>query len=175
MVSCTWPLTNHPSSPGASWSSMAVPLPSKEPGRPSSFLSGLGLNAVIDGTQTGSRVDFNISEPPQQGACQRVDRLIGDRGFIPVANGGPPPLCLLGLAPANFLDVREGRAAHLETFGKVRVWDIRPGVTQLGDATLEHVVMAGLSVGHHGQTGLQLGVRRGVSPGLEKHPSAPFP
>src|SRR5262244_3472573 len=29
-------------------------------------LSGLCLNAVIDGTQTGSRVRFDISEPPQQ-------------------------------------------------------------------------------------------------------------
>ena len=46
---------------------MAVPLPSKEPGRPGSCLFGLGLDAVIDGTQTGSRVDFNISEPTAAG------------------------------------------------------------------------------------------------------------
>ena len=46
---------------------MAVPLPSKEPGRP-----GLGLDAVIDGTQTGTRVDFNISEPPQQGVVHSM-------------------------------------------------------------------------------------------------------
>src|SRR4029450_6301716 len=164
MVSCTWPLTNHPSLPGASWSSMAVPRPSKEPGRPGSCLPGLGLDAVIDGTQTGTGVDFNISEPPQQGAGQRVDRLIGDRRFIPVPNGGPPPLCLLGLAPAHFLDVRDSGGAHLETFVKVRVWDSRPGVTQLGDATLEHVVRAGLSVGHQGQTGLPLGGPRGCAP-----------
>src|SRR5262245_25304472 len=111
MVSCTWPLTNHPSSPGASWSSMAVPRPRREPGCPGSCLPGLGLDAVIDGAQTGTRVDFNISELPQQGACQRGDHLIDDRGFIPVANGGTPPLCLLGLAPVHFLDVRDSGAA----------------------------------------------------------------
>jgi hypothetical protein len=154
---------------------MAVPLPSKEPGRPGSCLPGLGLDAVIDGTQTGTRVDFNISEPPQQGAHQRADRLIGDGGFILVANGETPSLRLLGLAPAHFLDVRESGAAHLETCCEDRVWGIRPGVTQLGDATREHVVIAGLAVGHHGQTGFQLGGQRGVGPGLEQYPGAPFP
>jgi hypothetical protein len=33
----------------------------------------------------GTRVHFNISELPQQGAHQRVDRLIGDGDFILVA------------------------------------------------------------------------------------------
>jgi hypothetical protein len=142
---------------------------------PDSWLPDPGLDAVIDGTQTGTRVRFNFSEPPQQGARQRVDRLIGDGGFIPVANGETPSLRLLGLAPANFLDVRDSGAAHLETCCEVRGRGIRPSVTQLGDATLEHVVMAGLAVGHHGQTGFQLGVRRGVGPGLEKSPGAPSP
>src|SRR6266567_6385585 len=109
-------------------------------------LPGLGLDAVIDGTQTGARVRFNISEPAQQGARQWVDRLVGDGGFIPVANGGTLPLRLPGLAPANFLDVGQSGAAHLETLYEVRILGIRPGVTQLGDATLEHVVMAGLAV-----------------------------
>src|SRR5713101_6031612 len=109
---------------------------------PGSCLPGLGLDAVIDGTQTGPRVRFNIREPTQQGARQRVDRRIGDRGFIPVAYGWTLPLRLPGLAPANFLDVGQSGAAHLETFCEVRVRGIRPGVTQLGDAALEHVVMA---------------------------------
>src|SRR5689334_13031696 len=78
-------------------------------------LPGLCLDAVIDGTQTGSRVRFDIREPPQQGARERIDRLIGDRGFIPVANAWTPPLCLPGLAPANFLSVGHIGAAHLET------------------------------------------------------------
>src|SRR5258705_153100 len=53
---------------------------------PGSCLSGLGLDAVIDGTQTGARVRFDIREPPQQRARERVDRLIGKRGFIPFSN-----------------------------------------------------------------------------------------
>ena len=87
-----------------------------------SRLPGLCLDAVIDGTQTGPRVRFDISEPPQQGARERVDRLIGERGFIPVANGWTPPLCLPALAPANFLCVGPFGAAHLETFVEVRSW-----------------------------------------------------
>src|SRR5262249_50818527 len=41
---------------------MAVPLPSKEPDRPGSYLPGLGLDAVIDGTQTGTSptASFNL-------------------------------------------------------------------------------------------------------------------
>src|SRR6266404_1371450 len=117
-----------------------------------SCLPSLCLDAVIDGTQTGPRVRFDISEPPQQGARERIDRLIGHRCFIPVANGWTPPLRLSGLAPANFLCVGHLGAAHLETFFEVRVLVIRPGVPQLFDATLENVVMAGLSVCHHGQT-----------------------
>src|SRR5215510_13006450 len=112
-------------------------------------LPSLHLDAVIDGTQTGPRVCFDISKPPQQGARQRVDRLIGNSYFIPVANGWPSPLRLPDLAPANFLGVGQSGAAHLETFFKVRVLVIRPGVSQLFDATLENVVVAGLSVGHH--------------------------
>src|SRR5512145_1527590 len=69
-------------------------------------LAGLCLDARIDGTQTGPRVRFDISEPPQQGTRERVDRLIGDRCFIPVAHGWTLPLRLPGLAPANFLCVR---------------------------------------------------------------------
>src|SRR6266446_3758947 len=140
-----------------------------------SRLPGLGLDAVIDGTQTGPRVRFDISEPSQQGARQRIDRLIGHRCFIPVANGWTLPLRLPDLAPANFLCVGYIGAAHFETFFEVRVMVIRPGVTQLFDATLENVVMAGLSVCHHGQTRSQLGVQCCVGPGLEKNPSAPFP
>src|SRR2546425_10417009 len=101
-------------------------------------LPGLCLDAVIDGTQTGPRVRFDISEPPQQGARERIDRLIGNRGFIPVANAWTPPLRLSGLAPANFLCVGQLGAAHRETFVEVRVLVIRPGVTQLFDATLEN-------------------------------------
>src|SRR5712691_12554097 len=66
-----------------------------------SRLPGLFLDAVIDGTQTGTRVCFDIREPTQQGARERVDRLIGNRGFIPVANGWTLPLRLPGLTPAN--------------------------------------------------------------------------
>src|SRR5262245_19915273 len=138
-------------------------------------LPGLCLDAVIDGTQTGPRVRFDISEPAQQGARERVDRLIGDRCFIPVANGWTPPLRLSGFAPANFLCIGHIGAAHLETFFEVRVLVIRPGATQLFDATLENVVMASLSVCYHGQTRSQLGVRCCVGPGLEKNPRAPFP
>src|SRR5215831_19503809 len=138
-------------------------------------LPSLCLDAVIDSTQTGSRVRFDIREPPQQGTRERVDRLIGYRCFIPVANGWTPPLRLPGLAPANFLRVGHIGAAHLETFFEVRVLVIRPGVTQLFDATLENMVMAGLSVCYHGQTRSQLRVQRCVSPGLQKNPSAPFP
>jgi hypothetical protein len=115
-------------------------------------IPGLCLDAVIDSTQTGPRVRFDVSEPPQQRTREWVDRLIGDRCFIPVANGWTPPLRLSGLAPANFLCVGHSGAAHLETFFEVRVLVIRPGVTQLFEATLENVVMAGLSVCHHEQT-----------------------
>src|SRR5712691_8213802 len=108
---------------------------------PGSCLPGLCLDAVIDGTQTGARVRFNISKPPQQGACERIDRRIGDRGFIPFANGGTLALRLPGLAPANFLDVGHSGATHLEPFCEVRVRGIRPGVPQLSDTPLEHVVM----------------------------------
>src|SRR2546426_11896431 len=114
-----------------------------------SRLLGLCLDAVIDGTQPGARVRFDISEPPQQGARERVDRLIGDRGFIPVANGRTLPLRLPALAPANFLCVGHLGAAHLETFVEVRGLVIRPGVTQLFVTMLENVVMAGLSGCYH--------------------------
>src|SRR5262245_9283352 len=137
-------------------------------------LPGLCLDAVIDGTQTSARVCFDIREPPQQGACERVNRLISNSGFISFANGWTPPLRLPGLVPADFLCVGHIRAAHLEACVEVRVLVVRPRVTQLLDATLEHMVMTGFSVGHHGQTGSQLGVRRCVGPGLEKNPGAPF-
>jgi len=55
-----------------------------------------------------------------------------------------PPLRLSGLAQQIFFCVGHLGAAHLETFFEVRVLVIRPGVTQLFDATLENVVMAGL-------------------------------
>src|SRR5262245_26065945 len=105
-------------------------------------LPGLCLDAVIDGPQTGPGVRFDISEPAQQGACERVDRLIGDRCFIPVANAWTLSLRLPGLAPANFLCVGQLGAAHFEAFFEVRVLVIHPGITQLFDATLENVVMA---------------------------------
>src|SRR2546422_10120644 len=88
---------------------------------PGSWLPGLCLDAVIDGPQTGTRVRFNIREPTQQGAREWVDRRIGDSGFIPIANGGTPPLRLPGLPPANFLDVGPSGAAPHETFCEVRV------------------------------------------------------
>src|SRR5262245_51924355 len=84
-------------------------------------LPDLCLDAVIDGTQTSPGVCFDIREPPQQGARERVDRLIGKRCFIPVANGGTPPLRLPNLTPANFLRVGHIGAAHFETFFEVRV------------------------------------------------------
>src|SRR5882724_7393575 len=81
-----------------------------------SCLPGLCLDAVIDGTQTGARVRFDISKPPPQGAREWVDRLIGKSGFIPFSNGWTLPLRLPGLAPANFLCVGHSGAVHL------RVW-----------------------------------------------------
>src|SRR5215470_1955898 len=101
--------------------SVATPHRSMNIATEPSSLPSLGLDAVIDSTQTGSRVRFDISEPSQQGACEGVDRLISDRCFIPVTNGWPLPLRLPGLAPANFLRVGHIGATHFETFFEVRV------------------------------------------------------
>ena len=88
-------------------------------------LRSLCLNAIIDGTQTGARVGFHLRKPTQERTCERVDRLIGHRGFIPFAHRWPPPLRLPLLAPANFLDVGQRGAAHLEPFFKVRIRGLR--------------------------------------------------
>jgi hypothetical protein len=109
-------------------------------------LPGLCLEAVIDGTQTGPRVCFDISEPPQEGAREWVNRLIGDRCFIPVANSWTLPLCLPDLAPANFLGIGHIGAAHFETFFEVRVLVIRPGVSQFCNAVVWCVAITLLSL-----------------------------
>ena len=105
-------------------------------------LPGLYLEAVIDSTQTGPRVRFDISEPSQEGARQRIDCLMAIAASYRSRMVGAPPLRLSDLAPANFLGVGHIGAAHFETFFEVRVLVIRQGISQFGDATLENVIMA---------------------------------
>jgi hypothetical protein len=137
-------------------------------------VGGLALDAVIDGSQTAARVRFDLCEPPQQGACERVDCLIGHRSFIPVANGGTLPLRLPRLGPTNFLGVGHRRAIDLEPGVEVWVVVIGPGEAEFFDAPLENLVMTGLAVGYHGETRLQCGIWGGVGPGLEKDARPPL-
>lgn len=91
--------------------------------------------------QSGARVRFDIGEPPEQGAGERVDGLVGN-GRLDLFR--PRRTLLLSLLPdlpiAYLLDVGPVRAVDPEPLVEVRVFLLLQAITEFLNTALEDVV-----------------------------------